>query len=252
MFIAFRNFRKIILGLIVLVSTASLVLSLYLKPSFTHPNSAYVMVGILDTLIFASILAMTRRWLLQSPQSVATETLGLFTLLPFALSEYPPSSDHPLSDSIGVLTLYVLTLSVDPGEPTVLWIFAILQILIFIGTILREFSFRQRLLFANVLHRRSLHNRPHLHCDARRLCVRSGCLESSHRLVSVAFSDDCSILVYISLLLWTRPGFFPERRRTRLRASKPCLSTWLQLLHSQAADPKHIRDGSKSWVGTDA
>ncbi|KAJ7502881.1 hypothetical protein B0H11DRAFT_1986783 [Mycena galericulata] len=119
MFIAFRTFRQVVLGLILLVSVASLVLSLYLKPYLVHPNSAYVMVGILDALIFASILSMTRRSLLASAQSVATETLGLFALLPFAL----------------ILTLYVLTLSVSP-EPTALWIFAILQILIFIGTII--------------------------------------------------------------------------------------------------------------------
>ncbi|KAJ7729545.1 hypothetical protein DFH07DRAFT_183591 [Mycena maculata] len=119
MFISFRTFRKIILGTILLVSTASLGLSLYLKPYLIHRNSAYVLAGILDTVILTSTLALTRRSLLDSPQSVAMETLGLFTLLPFAL----------------ILTLYVLSLSVTP-EPTTLSIFAILQILVFIGTTL--------------------------------------------------------------------------------------------------------------------
>ncbi|KAJ6497783.1 hypothetical protein C8R45DRAFT_984239 [Mycena sanguinolenta] len=82
MFINFRTFRKILLGAILLVSVTSLVLSIYLKPSFVHPNSV---VSILDTLIFSIILATIRKPFFQSPQPVATEALGLFTLLPFAL-----------------------------------------------------------------------------------------------------------------------------------------------------------------------
>ncbi|KAJ7125019.1 hypothetical protein C8R44DRAFT_914477 [Mycena epipterygia] len=119
MSITFRTFRKILLGIILLVSTASLALSLYLRPSFAHPNTAYVLVGILATLILVSTLSILRKTLFDSPQSVATETLGLFTLLPFAL----------------INTLYTLTLSVTP-EPTTLWIFAILQILVIIGTVI--------------------------------------------------------------------------------------------------------------------
>ncbi|KAJ6497781.1 hypothetical protein C8R45DRAFT_1130055 [Mycena sanguinolenta] len=119
MFINFRTFRKILLGAILLVSVTSLVLSIYLKPSFVHPNSVYVLVGILDTLIFSIILATIRKPFFQSPQPVATEALGLFTLLPFAL----------------ILVLYSLTLSVTP-DPTALEILAVLQILIFIGAIL--------------------------------------------------------------------------------------------------------------------
>ncbi|KAJ7039137.1 hypothetical protein C8F04DRAFT_1255291 [Mycena alexandri] len=119
MFILFRTFRKILLGAILLVSVASLVLSLYLKPHFVHPNSAYVLVGILDTLILAIFLSISRKKLLASPQPVATEVLGLFTLLPFAL----------------ILVLYALSITVIP-DPTILGVFAILQILIFIGTIL--------------------------------------------------------------------------------------------------------------------
>jgi hypothetical protein len=87
MFVTFRTFRKIILGVILLVSVASLVLSVYLRPSFAHPNSTYVLVGILDTLIFATLISISRKTLFDSFQSVATEVLGLFTLLPFALSE---------------------------------------------------------------------------------------------------------------------------------------------------------------------
>ncbi|KAJ7188579.1 hypothetical protein C8R46DRAFT_1055164 [Mycena filopes] len=116
----FRTFRKILLGSILLVSAASLVLSLYLKPHFVHPNSAYVLIGILDTLIFAAVLSITRKKLLASAQPVATEVLGLFTLLPFAL----------------ILVLYAISIQVATSEPTTMWIFAILQILIFIGTIL--------------------------------------------------------------------------------------------------------------------
>ncbi|KAJ7782808.1 hypothetical protein B0H16DRAFT_1494441 [Mycena metata] len=119
MLIPFRTFRKILLGSILLVSTASLVLSLYLKPHFVHPNSAYVLVGILDSLIFAGVLSISRKKLLASPQPVATEVLGLFTLLPFSL----------------ILMLYALSIVVIP-DPTALGVFAILQILIFIGTIL--------------------------------------------------------------------------------------------------------------------
>ncbi|KAF7375900.1 hypothetical protein MSAN_00004400 [Mycena sanguinolenta] len=119
MFINFRTFRKILLGVILLVSVTSLVLSIYLKPSFVHPNSAYVLVAILDTIVFAVILSIIRKPFFHSPQPVATEALGLFTLLPFAL----------------ILVLYSLTLSVTP-DPTALEILAVLQILIFIGTIL--------------------------------------------------------------------------------------------------------------------
>ncbi|KAJ7928498.1 hypothetical protein B0H13DRAFT_2311437 [Mycena leptocephala] len=115
----FRTFRKLLLGTILLISTVSLVLSIYLKPFFIHPNSAYVLVGILDGLIFAIILAIFRKILFGSAQSVATETLGLFTLLPFAL----------------ILVLYCISLSVIP-DPAALGIFAILQILMFIGAIL--------------------------------------------------------------------------------------------------------------------
>ncbi|KAJ6558459.1 hypothetical protein DFH09DRAFT_1317192 [Mycena vulgaris] len=87
MFVAFRTFRKIVLGSILLVSTTSLALSVYLRPYFAHPNSnTYVLVGILDTLIFATIISMSRKTLFNSPQSVATEALGLFALLPFALT----------------------------------------------------------------------------------------------------------------------------------------------------------------------
>ncbi|KAJ7690694.1 hypothetical protein B0H17DRAFT_1064500 [Mycena rosella] len=121
MFINFRTFRKIILGMVLLVSVTSLVLSVYLRPSFTHPNSTYVLVGILDTLIFAATISMSRK-VLFSPQTVATEVLGSFTLLPFAL----------------ILTLYSLSLSVTP-DPTTNGIFAVLQILIFIGTIIHGF-----------------------------------------------------------------------------------------------------------------
>ncbi|KAJ7076890.1 hypothetical protein B0H15DRAFT_863110 [Mycena belliarum] len=118
MALTFRAFRKIVLGIILLASSASLGLSLYLRASFTHPNSTYVLVGILNILILASIISISRKTLSRSAQPVATEVLGLFTLLPFAM----------------ILTLYALTLSVIP-DPTTLEIFAILQILIFIGTI---------------------------------------------------------------------------------------------------------------------
>ncbi|KAJ6593600.1 hypothetical protein B0H19DRAFT_27159 [Mycena capillaripes] len=118
MFITFRTFRKILLGTIFLLSTASLVLSIYLRPFLIHPNSSYVLVGILDCLIFATVLALSKP-LFGCRQSVATETMGGFILLPFAL----------------ILTLFVISLSVTP-DPTAICIFAILQILIFIGTIL--------------------------------------------------------------------------------------------------------------------
>ncbi|KAJ7350368.1 hypothetical protein DFH08DRAFT_861207 [Mycena albidolilacea] len=119
MFINFRTFRKILLGTILLISATSVVLSVYLKPYLKpSPNSAYVLLGILDTLIFAIILSVGRT-LFQSPQTVATEALGLFALLPFAL----------------ILALYSMTLSVTPDQ-NVLSIFSILQILIFIGTTL--------------------------------------------------------------------------------------------------------------------
>ncbi|KAF8170333.1 hypothetical protein K438DRAFT_2024511 [Mycena galopus ATCC 62051] len=120
MFLNFRTFRKIFLGAILLpICVTSLVLSIYLKPSFVHPDSAYVLVGILDTLIFAILLSIGRKPLFGSPQPVATEALGLFALLPFSL----------------ILVLFSLTIYVKP-DPTALEIFAILQILIFIGTIL--------------------------------------------------------------------------------------------------------------------
>jgi hypothetical protein len=157
----FCSFRKLLLGTILLISTVSLVLSIYLKPFFIHPNSAYVLVGILDGLIFAIILAIFRKILFGSAQSVATETLGLFTLLPFALSEFFSSKKSLFSDEFTVLVLYCISLSVIP-DPTALGIFAILQILMFIGAILRKHS-RPHIapLSLNILHRRSLHDRSH-------------------------------------------------------------------------------------------
>ncbi|KAJ7232796.1 hypothetical protein B0H12DRAFT_1144945 [Mycena haematopus] len=119
MFLNFRAFRKILLGAILLTSVTSLVLSIYLKPYFVHPNSVYVLVGILDTLIFAIIISIARKPLFQSPQPVATEALGLFALLPFDL----------------ILVLYSLTFSVTP-DPTALEVLVVLQILMIIGAAL--------------------------------------------------------------------------------------------------------------------
>ncbi|KAJ7128985.1 hypothetical protein C8R43DRAFT_689291 [Mycena crocata] len=119
MFIAFRTFRKIILGIILLASSGSLGLSLFLRPFFNHPNSAYVMIGILVAIVHATILSMSRKTIFGSPQSVATESLGTFTLLPFAL----------------ILALYALSVSVTP-EPSILLSLAALQILVFVSTII--------------------------------------------------------------------------------------------------------------------
>ncbi|KAJ7287320.1 hypothetical protein C8J57DRAFT_1495780 [Mycena rebaudengoi] len=120
MFFTFAIFRKILLAVILLLDLVSLTLAVYLKASFTHSESTYVMVGILDGVIFATILSIFRAAIFHSAQSVATETLGLFALLPFHL----------------ILTLFVLGVTVIPGNPTALWIFAVLQILIIIATII--------------------------------------------------------------------------------------------------------------------
>ncbi|KAJ7647533.1 hypothetical protein FB45DRAFT_893682 [Roridomyces roridus] len=123
MSLSFRLLRRILLGLVISVSATSVVLSVLLKPHLNHPEATYVLITILDTLISLSIFALTRKPLLDSPQKVATEVLGLFAMLPFSL----------------ILTLYVLGLSL-PTYPqstaTALWIFAILQGFIFTGTIL--------------------------------------------------------------------------------------------------------------------
>ncbi|KAJ7209664.1 hypothetical protein GGX14DRAFT_452495 [Mycena pura] len=116
MFMSFRVFRKVVLWVIFLDAATSLALALYLKPSFIHPNSVYVLVGILIALIFASALSVLRRAIFDSPQTVVAETLGLLALLPFSL----------------ILVLYALGLSVTP-HPTALWIFAILRILLVAG-----------------------------------------------------------------------------------------------------------------------
>ncbi|KAK7057484.1 hypothetical protein R3P38DRAFT_3384828 [Favolaschia claudopus] len=115
MHITFRMFRKTLLGLILLVSTASLVLSVYLKSSFIRPDSVYVLLGILGTLTLAAVVST-----LKKPQLVATEVLGLFALFPFAL----------------ILLLYCLTIPVLPDDPTASSTLVILQTLIFISTIL--------------------------------------------------------------------------------------------------------------------
>ncbi|KAJ6603135.1 hypothetical protein B0H10DRAFT_648545 [Mycena sp. CBHHK59/15] len=209
MFIAFRTFRRIILGIILLVSIVSLTLSLYLKPSFVHPNSAYVMVGILDVLIFASILSIFRRTLFDSPQLVATETLGLFTLLPFAL----------------ILALYVLTVSVT-SDSNAIRIFTVLQIFIFIGTILRQHRICAALSYKlTFLNRRSLHNGPRRHRYVHRMCLRPRRMEPRHRFFPFTFSDVRSILFRISVFPFPCFNAFPDRQRSR--ASKPRLPTWL-------------------------
>ncbi|KAJ7668493.1 hypothetical protein DFH06DRAFT_201228 [Mycena polygramma] len=120
MLISFRAFRKILLGTTLLLHATSLVLSIYLRPSFIHPNSAYFLVGILDCFIVGTIIVLAKP-LFGCSQSVATEILFLFILLPFSL----------------ILSLYVLSLVIIP-DSAALWIFAILQILVFIGTILRK------------------------------------------------------------------------------------------------------------------
>ncbi|KAJ6495667.1 hypothetical protein C8R47DRAFT_1116059 [Mycena vitilis] len=120
MFISFRTFRKILLGTTLLIHATSLVLSIYLRPSFIHPNSAYFLVGILDCFIVGTVIVLAKP-LCGCSQSVATEILFLFILLPFSL----------------ILSLYVLSLVIIP-DPAALWIFAILQILVFIGTILHS------------------------------------------------------------------------------------------------------------------
>jgi hypothetical protein len=82
------------------------------------------------------------------------------------------------SDEFTVLVLYCISLSVIP-DPTALGIFAILQILMFIGAILRKHSSPHFApLSLNILHRRSLHDRSHWHRYARRLRIRSRCLVS--------------------------------------------------------------------------
>nr|GAT57900.1 predicted protein [Mycena chlorophos] len=117
--LSFRVFRRLVLGTITTLSATNICLSLYIRPAFRHPNNAYIIVGILDALIFAAIVSMCRKsW--GDPQTVAAEALGLVVTLPFAL----------------ILVLYTLGLSVTPDFQHV---FVALQWLLVISTILHTF-----------------------------------------------------------------------------------------------------------------
>ncbi|CAK5281814.1 unnamed protein product [Mycena citricolor] len=119
MFINFKNARKLLLATIILASATTIVLSLYLKPSLTHPHSAYVLVAISDLIIFGAFLSIFRKSLFLSAQTVSAEALGSFVLLPFAL----------------ILLLYTMSLSLKP-DPGAFRIYGVLQVFVLISVIL--------------------------------------------------------------------------------------------------------------------
>ncbi|KAF7321426.1 hypothetical protein MKEN_00663100 [Mycena kentingensis (nom. inval.)] len=121
MSIRFRTFRRLVLLAILSLSLLCVGLALYLKSAFLHPNSVYIIVGILDAIIFLSFLSIVRSSIFGDRQTVAMEVLGSFASFPFAL----------------ILVLYTMTIVFAPNQQaSTLQIFLALQILLITSTAL--------------------------------------------------------------------------------------------------------------------
>ncbi|RDB24791.1 hypothetical protein Hypma_007956 [Hypsizygus marmoreus] len=81
----FRTFRRILLGFIIAVSTVSIALSIQLLPHFYHRKIFWMIVFVQSACILRCLWSILRKPLLKQVQSVATEMIGLFLLLPFGL-----------------------------------------------------------------------------------------------------------------------------------------------------------------------
>lgn len=119
MSLRFRIFRRILLGLIALLSLFSIILSIILCHSFSHRRVFWMIILVQSACMARSLWSTLSKPLLKRAQSVAWEVVGLFVLLPFEL----------------ILALVVISTPLQ-REPSPNLIYNVLQIFILINAII--------------------------------------------------------------------------------------------------------------------
>ncbi|KAF8893884.1 hypothetical protein BD779DRAFT_958793 [Infundibulicybe gibba] len=109
----FRTFRRSLLAFMSATAFTAVALAIYLLPYMSHPNMVWLLVSVQGLCLGRSLWSALGKPVLRRPQSVASETISLFCLLPFQL----------------ILALAILTIS---GGQKYLVLF-VLQIVIFVG-----------------------------------------------------------------------------------------------------------------------
>ncbi|KAF8629838.1 hypothetical protein AX15_003204 [Amanita polypyramis BW_CC] len=85
MAIRFRTFRHALVGFTIVLSCVSIGLGLSLVKAFAHPHTGWMVVSIQIVSTLRALFSITRKRLLKETQSIASEVIGLFILLPFQL-----------------------------------------------------------------------------------------------------------------------------------------------------------------------
>ncbi|KAF5320770.1 hypothetical protein D9619_001510 [Psilocybe cf. subviscida] len=81
----FGCFRRFLCGIIALTAAISMVLAVYLSKFFMRQGIVWLLVGVQLFSFLRATWSAVRKPMFRLPQSVASETVGLFVLLPFQL-----------------------------------------------------------------------------------------------------------------------------------------------------------------------
>ncbi|KIL65901.1 hypothetical protein M378DRAFT_76275 [Amanita muscaria Koide BX008] len=111
----FRTFRQLLSGLIIVMSSTCVGLSLYLLQAITPSAIAWLVIAVHSVSALRALFSATRKPLLKETQTVASESIWLFVLFPFHLiltlliitGPFTPAAQHssytPLALQVFVL-----------------------------------------------------------------------------------------------------------------------------------------------------
>jgi len=85
MALRFKTFRRVLIGLTILLPCTSIGLTLSLMHAFTHPRLGWMVISVQTVSILRAVFSITRKLILKDNQSVGSEAIGLFALFPFQL-----------------------------------------------------------------------------------------------------------------------------------------------------------------------
>ncbi|KAM6502080.1 hypothetical protein JOM56_002057 [Amanita muscaria] len=109
----FRTFRQLLSGLIIVMSSTCVGLSLYLLQAITPSAIAWLVIAVHSVSALRALFSATRKPLLKETQTVASESIWLFILFPFHLTQH--SSYTPLTLQVFVLVDAIVHISYAVG-----------------------------------------------------------------------------------------------------------------------------------------